>query len=98
MNGAARSPPPCAPSRGGEHLPGHLDAIVARLRQAYLEANGASGDLIDQVVRAQILRTVCALAHDGPLPDLVNRGELGIVGAYYDLDTGLVTRLHALGL
>ena len=84
--------------QGGEHLPGHLDAIVARLRPAYREASGASGDLIAQVVRAQIHRTVSALVHDGPLSDLVNSGDLGIVGACYDLDTGLVTRLHAFGL
>ena len=82
----------------GEHLPGHLDAIVERLRPAYVQASSAAGDLIDQVVRAQIHRTVASLAHDGPLAALVNRGALGIVGAYYDLDTGLVTRLHAIGL
>ncbi len=85
------------------HLPGHLDAIVQRLRPAYTEAasvmaSETAADLIDRVVRAQVLRTVYSLAHDGPLADLVTRGELGIVGACYDLDSGLVTRLHALGL
>ena len=84
--------------QGGEGLPGHLDAIVERLRPAYHQAANHPGDLIDQVVRAQIHRTVHALAHDGPLADLVNRGELGIVGAYYDLDSGHVTQLRALGL
>jgi carbonic anhydrase len=58
----------------------------------------ADQDLIDRVVRAQILRTVVALEDDGPLAALVRRGDLGIVGAYYELDTGRVTRLHALGL
>jgi carbonic anhydrase len=84
--------------QSGEHLPGHLDAIVDRLRPAYHQADSAAVDLIDQVVRAQIRLTVSSLAHDGPLAALVNRGDLGIVGAYYDLDTGLVTRLLALGL
>ncbi len=84
--------------QGGERLPGHLDAIVERLRPAYHQAARYPGDLIDQVVRAQVRRTVHALAHDGPLADLVNRGDLGIVGAYYDLDTGQVTQLQALGL
>ena len=54
-------------------------------------------DLIDRVVRAQVHRTVNALAYDTALADLVRRGRLGIVGAYYDLDTGIVTRLHAVG-
>lgn len=78
-------------------LPGHLDAIVRRLRPAWHDASDLPGDLIDLVVRAQILRTVHALAHDGPLAALVGRGELGLVGAHYDLDTGLVTRLRTLG-
>ncbi len=95
--------------RGAERLPGHLDAIVQRLRPAYHKATGTTAatetsitpeeaaELIDQVVRAQILRTVYTLAHDGPLADLVSRRELGIVGAYYDLDSGLVSQLDALG-
>lgn len=99
--------------QSGAHLPGHLDAIVARLRPAFHEATGTGphneadafesasadlADLIDQVIRAQIQRVVHSLAHDGPLASLVAAGALGIVGAHYGLDTGLVTRLHALGL
>jgi carbonic anhydrase len=81
-----------------ESLPGHLDTIVQQLRPAYDDASGQPGDLIDQVVRAQIHRTVRTLAHDGPLADLVARQSLGIVGAYYDLDSGVATRLLAHGL
>jgi carbonic anhydrase len=98
---------------GGEHLPGHLDAIVQRLRPAFHRATGttpatersvgaggaaAEAALIDEVIRAQISRTARSLAHDGPLADLVSRGDLGIVGAYYDLDSGVVTQLEAIGL
>jgi carbonic anhydrase len=53
--------------------------------------------LIDKVVRAQIRRTVNELGYDTALAGLVERGRLGIAGAYYDLDTGVVTRLHTLG-
>jgi carbonic anhydrase len=98
--------------RGGERLPGHLDAIVQRLRPAFHSATGATwatersvatdgeaaeAELIDQVARAQIVRTVRSLA-SGPLEDLVSRGALGIVGAYYDLDSGRVSRLESVGL
>jgi carbonic anhydrase len=98
--------------RSGAHLPGHLDAIVQRLRPAFHKATGTTPSteatafaaatdeaaLIDQVIRAQIQRVAHSLAHDGPLAALVERGELGIVGAYYDLDTGLVAELQARGL
>jgi carbonic anhydrase len=114
--------------QSGAHLPGHLDAIVQRLRPAYHLATGttsgteaafqapedqapedqapedqapedqaAAAELIDKVVRAQVFRVVNSLGRDGPLASLVARGDLAIVGAYYDLDSGLVTKLHALG-
>jgi carbonic anhydrase len=99
--------------QSGAHLPGHLDAIVQRLRPAYHLATGTTSEteaafkapedqaeaagLIDKVVRAQVFRVVNSLGRDGPLASLVARGDLAIVGAYYDLDSGLVTKLHALG-
>lgn len=89
------------------HLPGHLDAIVHRLRPVYehvTAVSAAKGDadlpestLIDEMVRAQVARTVHSLALDGPLKPLVAGGTLGIVGAVYDLDSGLVTALQSLG-
>jgi carbonic anhydrase len=99
--------------QSGAHLPGHLDALVNRLRPAYHKATGTTHNtetnvappgeagmaaLIDQVTRAQILRVAFSLAHDGPLAALVEAGALGIVSAYYNLDTGTVAKLHALGL
>jgi carbonic anhydrase len=98
--------------QSGAHLPGHLDAIVQRLRPAYHKATGTTlatetaeaaaaarnpAELIDEVIRAQVLRVVSSLAHDSPLAALVAAGTLGIVGAYYDLDTAVISRLHALG-
>jgi carbonic anhydrase len=98
--------------RAGESLPGHLDAIVSRLRPAFHKATGTGphneagafsdqtdmAALVDAVVRAQVERVVHSLAHDGPLAALVSAGSLGIVGAYYNLDTGVVSGLRALGL
>lgn len=93
----------------GTHLHGHMDAIVECVRPAYEQvtsehapaehapAGTEEAALIDLVVRAQIERTVHSLAHDGPLQALVAVGTLGIVGAYYDLDTGIVTRLTTQG-
>lgn len=89
------------------HLPGHLDAIVHRLRPVYdhVTAVSAAKDdtdlpeqtLIQEMVRAQVARTVHSLALDGPLKHLVANGTLGIVGAVYDLDTGKVIPLQTLG-
>ena len=89
------------------HLPGHLDAIVHCLRPVYDHVTAVSvakGDadlpestLIGEMVLAQVARTVHELAIDDPLKPLVADGTLGIVGAVYDLDTGIVTALQTLG-
>jgi carbonic anhydrase len=93
--------------RSGERLPGQLDEIVDSLRPAYHAATadwgeavggGHDHDLIDEVVRAQVLGTAATLADDGPLGALIASGDLAIVGAYYGLGDGRITRLHAIGL
>ncbi|MEU6039902.1 carbonic anhydrase [Actinomadura sp. NPDC047616] len=81
----------------GHHLPGHLDEIVSALRGAYEEAAGQGGDIVDKTVRAHTLRTVNDLAADDVLASLIEKGELGIAGTYYSLDTGQVSLLKAVG-
>lgn len=77
-------------------LPGHLDLIVDRIRPAYQEARAKGGDTIDQTVRAYTLRTVAELAADSVLASKLGR-ELGLVAAYYSLDTGKVSVLRTAG-
>lgn len=80
-----------------EHLPGNLGAIVDAIRPAYEEAHGTGGDIVDQTVRSQILRTVAALEGDAVLAGHVRDNSLGIVGVYYNLDTGQVSVLKTAG-
>jgi carbonic anhydrase len=80
-----------------EHLPGNLGAIVDAIRPAYEEAHGKGGDIVDQTVRRQILRTVAALEGDAVLAGHVRDKSLGIAGVYYNLDTGQVSVLKTAG-
>ena len=70
------------------HAPGHIQAIVNALKPAYNVAIHQSGDLVDNMVRAQTRLTVALLKRDKVLAERVHAGELMIVGGRYSLDTG----------
>lgn len=53
-------------------------------------AKEQSGDLLDNTVKANVSLTVGHLKESSILSEAVEKGELRIVGARYDLDTGLV--------
>lgn len=75
----------------------HLDEVAHALQPAYAAAkrSGArsADDLVEAAVRAQIRLTVAALRADPPLAADSSRDQLRVVGAYYSLDTGLVSWL-----
>jgi len=76
--------------QSGSVAPGHLPAVVDALRPAYQAAVGEPGDLVENMVRAQIRLTVAALK-DSPLLAQLSRDQgLVIVGGRYDLDSGEV--------
>ena len=70
------------------HAPGHIQAVVDALKPAYNVAIHQSGDLVDNMVRAQTKLTVALLKSDPVLAERVHAGELMIVGGRYSLDTG----------
>lgn len=74
----------------GVPAPGHITAIVDALRPAYDAAVTQPGDLVENMVRAQVQLTVTALRSDPLLAKLVSDDGLMIVGARYDLESGAV--------
>ncbi|MEV4256056.1 carbonic anhydrase [Spirillospora sp. NPDC049652] len=78
-------------------LPKHLNAIVESIKPAYEQAHAKGGDVLDQTIRAQTLRTVATLAADPALSSKVGKGTLGLVAAYYSLDSGQVSVLQTIG-
>lgn len=74
----------------GVSAPGHITAIVDALRPAYEAAVTQPGDLVENMVRAQVQLTVAALRSDPLLAQLVSDDGLLIAGARYDLESGAV--------
>jgi carbonic anhydrase len=71
-----------------EPVPGHVDAVVRRIRPAMARAWQQPGDLLDNAVRANVAASVHASAPT--VAPLVQKGRVKVVGARYDLDTGAV--------
>lgn len=76
--------------RGGGQAPGHIQAVVDALRPAYHEAMRQSGDLLDNMIRAQTRLTVRRLRGDPLLGEFIATDGLLIAGGHYDLDSGVV--------
>jgi carbonic anhydrase len=75
---------------GGKAAPGQISALYAPLRRAIDQA----GPSVDAAVRANAIIQARLLRQSSPvLADLVKKGDLLVVAAYYDLATGRVTLL-----
>jgi len=76
---------------GGGKAPGHIEAVVKALRPAVEKVKDKPGDKVENAIKANIELIVEQLKTSRPiLAELVKDGKLMIVGARYDLDTGLV--------
>ncbi|MES5820565.1 carbonic anhydrase [Streptomyces sp. RG80] len=76
-------------------LPGNLQSIADSLRTAY-EATVAkkTADPVDTMIRIHARQTAAALRTNTSLAPLAKKGDLGVVSAYYSLDTGRVEVLN----
>lgn len=78
---------------GQTRQPGRIGAVVDLIIPAIetVATRGASADdLVDTAAREVVRRGVGALTNSPVLKDRVASGNLDIVGAFYDLDTGRV--------
>lgn len=89
---------------GRQSVPAGLQSIVDALNPAYrtaktgeAAANAASEtpvhDLAERMVRAHTSLTVRAIAEADSIAPLMRTGELRVIGAHYNLETGEVTLL-----
>lgn len=75
--------------------PAHIANLVWAIEPAYRAARKTHPqDLVDATIRMQTSLTVQALRSDSPLKPAVKQHTLTIVGAYYSLDTGVVSWLE----
>lgn len=80
-----------AAAGGHAHGHGHIGSLTARIRPAVERALAAGGDVVDAAITANVELAVAELRASQPiLAHLIAEGRLRIVGARYELETGLV--------
>lgn len=76
----------------GKSFPGHLQKFVDAIRPAVESIKDQPGDIVENAIKANVLRQVERLQRSQPLlAKLVEANKLKVVGGRYDLDTGEVT-------
>lgn len=79
----------------GGHAPGHIGSIIEALKPAVDRISGKGGDAVDRAIDENVKIVVQALRATEPiLKEKVVAHHLEIVGARYDLDTGVVTSVE----
>jgi len=76
--------------QSGQPAPGHIQAVVDALRPAYDVAARLPGDLVENMVRAQVRLDVAELKADPLIAGLIAGHGLLVVGGRYDLTSGAV--------
>lgn len=80
-----------------EALPGQIGSFVKAILPAVDQVKDQPGDAIDNAVTANVHYQIELLKRSPLLAERVQSGELEIVGGRYDLDTGIVKMLTAVG-
>jgi carbonic anhydrase len=80
---------------GGGAGDGHLRVLMDAICPAVAQARSLPGDLLDNATRANVAAVVDSIRSSEPvLAARVASGEVAVVGAIYDLDTGVVEILQ----
>lgn len=75
----------------GEEGPGHIAELVRKLKPAVDAGKNNPGDRAENTMRENVRRMVAELSGLEPfLKEKVTEGKLKVVGARYDLDSGVV--------
>jgi carbonic anhydrase len=77
--------------RTGKPLPDDIQKFSEAIAPAIESVHNQPGDAVDNAVRANIKYVANELKTSQPvLAELVKKGQVKVLGAYYNLDTGLV--------
>lgn len=77
-----------------DEVPGHIIALTNAIKPAAEKVKHMDGDFLDNAVKANVALQVVSLRKLDPIiSKYYNKGQLQIVGAVYDLETGKVNFL-----
>jgi len=75
----------------GADAPGHVGAVVKAIQPAVKKARKLPGDFIDNAIRANVTLVAGKIKSSKPiLAEMAEKGEIEVIGAYYNIETGAV--------
>jgi carbonic anhydrase len=77
----------------GSTFPGHIQTLAKIIEPAAVKTKGQAGDWTVNANKENVQLSIRTLQESAVLSDLIKAGQLKIVGAYYQLETGKVTFL-----
>ncbi|MEH2315858.1 carbonic anhydrase [Nostoc sp.] len=77
----------------GAEVPGQIGSLLEAIKPSVESSKGKSGDKLENASKANVLAQVEKLKLSPVLSELINAEKLKIVGVYYDLDTGRISRV-----
>ena len=78
----------------GPDAPGHVGTILKAIQPAVKKARKLPGDLVDNAIRANAALVVDKIKSSKPiLAEMAEKGEIEVIGAYYNIETGAVELL-----
>ncbi|MEH2466174.1 carbonic anhydrase [Nostoc sp.] len=77
----------------GAQVPGQIGSLLEAIRPSVESTKEQSGDKVENACKANILSQIKKLKSSSVLSKLIDEEKLIIVGGYYDLDTGKISRV-----
>jgi carbonic anhydrase len=74
-------------------VPGQIGSILKQIQPAVAASKNEAGDALKNATIANIKGQIAVLKSSTVIADLVKNGKLKIIGGFYDLDTGIVTKV-----
>ena len=78
----------------GAEVPGQIGSLLEAIKPSVESSKEQSGDKLENACKANVLAQVKKLKSSPVLSKLIDEEKLKIVGAYYDLDTGKISKVN----
>ncbi|GAB4276218.1 MAG: carbonic anhydrase [Oscillatoriaceae cyanobacterium] len=75
----------------GDAVPGQIGSILAAIKPALANVTGEGDKRLENAIKANVMLQMSRLQASPVIQQLLKEGKLKVVGAYYDLDTGVIS-------
>lgn len=75
----------------GDAVPGQIGSILEAIKPALANVTGEGDEKLENAIKANVMLQMRRMQASPVIQQLVTAGKLKVVGAYYDLDSGVIS-------